>query len=122
MVPAAGPKGVGAALFVELMAACLTGATPGYSAAPFSGTVGGPPRTGQFFIAIDPGATSLGNYGERVRGIASQFADIEGARLPGRRRLANRAAADRDGVRIPAGTIQRVNAIEALSMEGDHNG
>ena len=63
MLPAGGYKGVGSALLVELMAACLTGATIGARASPFSGTAGGPPKTGQCFIAIAPDA----RLGRRVR-------------------------------------------------------
>ena len=46
MAPAGGYKGVGAALMVEVFAACLAGANPGVVASPFSGTAGGPPGTG----------------------------------------------------------------------------
>lgn len=113
MVPAGGAKGVGAALFVELMAACLTGATLGCFAAPFSGAAGGPPRTGQFFIAIDPAATSGGNYVARTGGIVSAMAEMEGARLPGSRRLVHRARANHEGVRIPRSTVERITSIEA---------
>ena len=61
MAAAGGYKGVGAALMVEIMAAAMTGATLGAHAAPFFGTAGGPPKTGQFFIAIDP-AVSPGAF------------------------------------------------------------
>ena len=40
------------------MAPAMTSATLGAHAAPFFGTAGGPPKTGQFFIAIDPAAAS----------------------------------------------------------------
>ena len=66
MMPAGGYKGVGSALLVELMAACLTGATLGAQASPFSGTAGGPPKTGQCFIAIAPDAASGGEFAARV--------------------------------------------------------
>lgn len=58
MAPAGGYKGVGAALMVEIMAAAMTGATLGAHAAPCFGTASGPPKTGQFFIAIDPAVSS----------------------------------------------------------------
>ncbi len=51
-------QGFGSGLMVELFAAALAGATLGKDASPFAGTAGGPPRTGQFFFAVDPGAFS----------------------------------------------------------------
>ncbi|ARC37811.1 hypothetical protein A6J80_16885 [Paracoccus yeei] len=57
-MPSGGYKGFGIGLMVELFAAAMTGATLGIHASPFSGTSGGPPRTGQFFIACDPSLTS----------------------------------------------------------------
>ncbi|MCA8933449.1 MAG: Ldh family oxidoreductase, partial [Rhodospirillaceae bacterium] len=60
MAPSGGYKGVGIGILTEVMAAALAGATLGIDASPFSGPVGGPPRTGQMFIAIDPAATSGG--------------------------------------------------------------
>jgi (2R)-3-sulfolactate dehydrogenase (NADP+) len=96
MAPAAGYKGVGNALLVEIFAACLSGATPGVSAAPFSGTAGGPPRTGQFFIAIDPEATSGGAFDARLQLVLAAFAGESDARLPGARRRAARER-HRDG-------------------------
>ena len=54
MAPVGGYKGFGTGLMVELMAAVLAGATLGLDASPFAGTAGGPPNTGQFFIALSP--------------------------------------------------------------------
>lgn len=100
MAPLGGYKGVGLALLTELMAAALTGASLGVDAAPFSGTAGGPPKTGQFFIAIDPEATSGGLFAERVAGLVAAFAAQPGARTPGAGRRAVRARADAEGVRV----------------------
>jgi (2R)-3-sulfolactate dehydrogenase (NADP+) len=111
MMPSGGAKGVGAALLVEVMAACLTGATPGVRAAPFSGPAGGPPRTGQFFIAFAPEASSGGAFAERLGEVLAAFAAQPGARLPGSRRRAARARAEREGVAIDAGLLARVRAL-----------
>ena len=113
MVPAGGAKGFGLALFVELMAACLTGANLGKDAAPFSGTAGGPPGTGQFFIAIDPGATSSGLFAERVAAIVSAMKDMEGVRLPGERRFAARNRIVREGIPVSGDLVERVRSIAA---------
>jgi len=111
MMPSGGAKGVGTALLVEVMAACLTGATPGVRASPFSGPAGGPPRTGQFFVAFAPDATSGGAFGDRLGEVLAAFAAQLGARLPGSRRRAARARAERDGVAVDAGLLARVRAL-----------
>lgn len=111
MAPSGGYKGVGIALFVELMAACLPGASLGIDASPFSGPAGGPPRTGQFFIAIDPGATSNGVFAERIAGVLGAYAAQPGAQLPGSRRKANRPRADRDGVKVDAAIAEKARAL-----------
>jgi len=101
MVPAAGYKGVNSALLVEVFAACLTGANPGVLASPFSGTAGGPPRTGQFFLALAPGPSSGGAFEDRLETVVAAFENPDnGAHLPGARRRAARAHAARDGVEV----------------------
>ena len=112
MAPAGGYKGVGVALLTEIMAACLTGATPGLIASPFSGTQGGPPRTGQMFIAFAPDAASGGAFAARLAVVLGGFAEA-GARLPGSKRLAARAAAARDGVQVPDALLATVRALAA---------
>ncbi len=111
MAPAGGYKGVGLALIVEMMAAAMTGATLGKDASPFSGTAGGPPKTGQFFLAIDPAASSGGAYAERIAALVAAIRAQEGARLPGDGRAAARARAARDGVAVAAATLQRVRGL-----------
>jgi (2R)-3-sulfolactate dehydrogenase (NADP+) len=113
MMPSGGPKGVGAALLVEVMAACLTGATPGLQASPFSGPAGGPPRTGQLFIAIDPAATSGGAFAERLAVVADAFGAEPGSRLPGSRRFKARAEAERAGVLVPPDLLERARQLAA---------
>jgi (2R)-3-sulfolactate dehydrogenase (NADP+) len=100
MAPAGGYKGVGAALLVEVFAACLSGATPGVAASPFSGTAGGPPRTGQFFLALAPEASSGGAFADRLEIVAAALGAETNCRLPGGRRRAARALAGAEGVDI----------------------
>ena len=100
MAPAGGYKGVGSALMVEVFAACLAGANPGVVASPFSGSTGGPPGTGQFFIAIAPDASSGGAFADRLEIVVGAFGAETNGRLPGGRRHAARARSERDGVDI----------------------
>lgn len=111
MAPSGGYKGVGIALIVELMAAAMSGATLGIHASPFAGTAGGPPKTGQFFLAIDPEATSGGGFGERLAGLVGAVHGQDGARLPGDGRLGKRARAQTEGVAVNVATLDRIEAI-----------
>lgn len=111
MVPSGGYKGVGIALMVEMMAAAMTGASLGTEASPFSGPVGGPPKTGQFFIAIDPVATSAGSFAERITSLVASIRDQDGARLPGDGRAKARAKAASEGVAVSVATLEKVRAL-----------
>jgi (2R)-3-sulfolactate dehydrogenase (NADP+) len=111
MAPAGGYKGVGLALLVELMAACLSGATLGALASPFSGTAGGPPRTGQCFIAISPDAGSGGEFAKRIETLVALIGAETGTRLPGAGRKAARVRIAREGVSIDPALFEKVSAL-----------
>lgn len=111
MAPSGGYKGVGVALLVETMAAALAGATLGKDASPFSGTAGGPPKTGQFFIAIDPGATSGGAFADRISALTDAIHAQDGARLPGDGRKSKRIKAAAEGVAVSTATLARIEAL-----------
>ncbi len=110
MVPAGGHKGFGAGLLVEILASCLSGAVLSKDASPFSGTAGGPPRTGQCFIAFDPSAFSAG-FSQQVTNLVAAITAQHGARLPGGRRQAARERTGRDGVLVDASLIERIEAF-----------
>jgi (2R)-3-sulfolactate dehydrogenase (NADP+) len=109
MAPSGGYKGVNAAIFVEVMAACLTGATLGMNASPYSGPTGGPPRTGQFFIAISPSLSSNGVFIERLNTFVTELVAQPGARLPGARRKDARAMADAQGVEVDPAILLKID-------------
>ena len=113
MAPAGGQKGVGLGLIVELMAAALSGATLGIDASPFSGPVGGPPKTGQCFIAVDTGSASGNAFGERLARLAAAITDQPGTHLPGARRAANRMRAAESGVAVDAALLERIRGMAA---------
>ncbi len=113
MAPSGGYKGFGVGLLVELLASAAAGALPSTEASPFSGSVGGPPRTGQFFIAIDAGATSGGIFADRVAALVETIVGQDGARLPGTRRIAQRAKAEREGVTVPTELLERIARISS---------
>ncbi len=96
-----------------LVAACLAGANPGLVASPFSGTAGGPPGTGQFFLALDPAAFSGDGFAARLGIVTAAFS--EGARLPGARRLAARRRAAQEGVSVDEATLASVEKLAGLA-------
>lgn len=111
MAPSGGYKGVGVALMTEIMAAAMTGATLGINASPFSGTAGGPPKTGQFFLAVDPGTTSGDAYSTGVVGLVEAIHQQEGAHLPGDGRRNKRLSAKDNGVAVNVETLAKIESI-----------
>ena len=109
MLPNGGHKGFGLGLMVEILAAALSGANLSQDASPFSGTAGGPPGTGQCFIAFDPAGFSGALFGESVRRLAGSILDQPGARLPGSRRKANRARIEAEGVFVEDALLARID-------------
>jgi (2R)-3-sulfolactate dehydrogenase (NADP+) len=110
MLPSGGQKGFGIGLMVEILAAALSGANLSQDASPFSGTAGGPPGTGQCFIALDPQGFSGAVFDQSMRRLAASITDQPGARLPGARRKANRKRIEAEGVLVDAALLARITA------------
>ncbi len=86
MAPSGGYKGFCTGLLVEILTACVAGGNLGTQASSFAGEDGGPPSTGQFFIAINPKKFNQdfeSNLNQLLNSISSQ----EGSRIPGSKRL-----------------------------------
>ena len=99
MVAMGDAKGAALAFMVEVLAAALVGAHFAFEASSFLDDKGGPPRTGQLVLAIDPSGFAAG-FGDRMAGLAAAIEGQDGARLSGARRLALREAARRDGIMV----------------------
>ena len=110
MAPSGGYKGFGTGLLVEVMAAALSGAMLGIQASPFSGTAGGPPKTGQCFLALDPNAYSGPAFNERITALSEAINSQEGARLPGARRMENRKRIDIEGVHVSDSLLEKIKS------------
>ena len=110
MAPSGGYKGFGAGLLVEILAACLSGSVLSKDASPFSGTAGGPPKTGQCFIAFDPGAFSDGFY-ENIGELAKAISEQEGARIPGSRHIENRENIEKNGVGVSPDLLAHIRSF-----------
>lgn len=81
LLPAGGQKGANIALLVELLCAALSGANLSAAASPLGTTEGGPPRLGQFVLALNPQRFDAG-FQSTLAALAEQF-NRAGLRLPG---------------------------------------
>jgi len=70
------------------MAACLGGGMLGTQASSFANDIGGPPATGQFFIAFNPEKFNE-NFNSQINSLLSSIESQEGARIPGSSRMKN---------------------------------
>ncbi len=101
MVAFGGYKGFSIGLLVEIMAAALSNAQLGIHAAPFSGEAGGPPKTGQCFIAIAPQHQT---FHSQIDLLLEQLGD----RIPGSRRFANRERSQKEGVKVDEVLVEKI--------------
>lgn len=111
MLPLGGPKGTALALMVELLAAALTGANLAAEASSFLDAEGPPPGTGQLILAFDPTALGGAFALERCAALAGMIEAQPGARLPGSRRLANRAKAAAEGLDVGQALLSEIDAL-----------
>lgn len=109
MAPSGDYKGFGIGLMVELLASCLSGAVLSKDASPFSGTQGGPPSTGQCFIAIDPSAFSGERFYQQISLLADAISEQDGAHLPGDKGRVNRQRISQEGVMVAQELLDKIN-------------
>lgn len=109
LLPFGGYKGSAISLMVELLAAGAVGERFSFEAAAADNKDGGPPRGGEFLLAISPELLAGPHWAEHCEGLFRQFDAIEGARLPGSRRHTNRlSTAPRN---LHAGLVEHVRAL-----------
>ena len=80
-------------------------------ASPFSGTAGGPPKTGQFFIAIAPSVTAGDGFANSIATLAESIRSQNGAHLPGDKRRDKRLLARKDGVAVNIAILEKIESI-----------
>ena len=109
MVPIGEAKGTSLALMVEVLSAVLTGANISRDTGSFFTADGPPPGTGQFLLLIAPPDPE--GFGARIEALLTIIEGLEGARLPGTRRLSVRENARTQGLMVPRGYLEQAHAL-----------
>ena len=90
LLPFAGYKGSAIAMMVELLAGALVSETFSYETAASDNNDGGPPKGGEFILAISPDKITSSGWDKHADEFFSKMKSMEGVRLPGERRHKNR--------------------------------
>eukprot|EP00752_Nemacystus_decipiens_P000868 g868.t1 len=113
-LPFGGYKGANIAMMVELLVAGLIGEWFSFEAAEGDKEDGGPPRGGEFMMAIDPSRFGdADGWAAHCEAFFERFQAIPGTRLPSARRYKNRAETPETGVVIPKTLFDRISEMTA---------
>lgn len=112
LLPFGGYKGASLALMVDVFAAGLTGSNWSFEASSFGSNEGGPPRTGQFILVLDPELFGGDNFGPRFEIMLGAMLGTGDIRLPGDRRLAARAQ-HRNGIPVERHLVAEIEGLAA---------
>jgi delta1-piperideine-2-carboxylate reductase len=91
ILPFGGYKGSAIATMIELLAAGVVGDNFSYEAARIDNGDGGPAVGGQFIVALSPALLAGTDWAEHSNAFLTELESLDGVRLPGHRRFANRA-------------------------------
>ncbi len=108
-------KGYGIALMVDLLAGALTGSRLSHEADSFLSSADGPPRTGQFFIAIEPSRFGGTDWLLQAECMFAKVLAEPGVHLPGDRRQAKRREHEANGVEMPTELLAQLERLAASS-------
>lgn len=112
MLPAGGVKGAMLALAVEILVAGLTGCALSMDTDGFFVEKGRPTRIGQAILVLDPDAFAGREvFLARIEALIAAMLADSGVRLPGDRRRASRAKAEREGIVLPAELEKTIRAL-----------
>ena len=116
LLPFGGYKGSAIAMMVELLCAGLIGEGFSFEAAQYDSKDGGPPRGGEFMLAMDPNRFGDAEaWQAHAEGFFDGLTALDGVRLPGDRRYANRARSPQDGVEIPESLHEKILELTATA-------
>lgn len=109
LLPFGGYKGSALALMVELLAAGAVGERFSFEAGEADSKDGGPPRGGEFMLAISPELLAGPDWTDHCETFFQRFEAIQGARLPGSRRHGNRLSAEPRNINLEL--VERIRAL-----------
>ena len=110
LLPFGGYKGANLAIMIELLVAALIGESFSFEAEENDINDGGPPRGGEFLLAIDPRHLSADDSSAHAEAFFERYLSLSGTRMPGDRRYANRDLAA-DGIPVLQSTIDTINHL-----------
>jgi delta1-piperideine-2-carboxylate reductase len=90
ILPFGGYKGSAIATMIELLAAGLVGDYFSYEAVKADNRDGGPAMGGEFILAMSPEVLTGPGWADHSEAFLAELEGMEGVRLPGQRRFANR--------------------------------
>jgi LDH2 family malate/lactate/ureidoglycolate dehydrogenase len=118
LLPAAGPKGFGLGLMVEILSGILTGAAMGQEVGSVFHTWDRPVNVGHLFVAIHiEHFTPTMVFDDRLKTLLGWVAECprqhhaEAIRFPGELRGRYAALYERDGIPLDAGAVQHLNRL-----------
>ncbi len=107
-----GYKGSSLSMMVELLAGAMVGESFSFEAAKRDNNDGGPPQGGEFLMAIDPSLVRGDDgWNDHAEGFFDKILEQDGTRLPGDRRVANRAKHDKEGVEVSEIILGKISAL-----------
>ena len=90
LLPFGGYKGSAIAMMVELLAGAIVGETFSYETAANDNNDGGPPKGGEFILAISPDKITGSGWDKHAEEFFKKMKSMDDVRLPGERRHKNR--------------------------------
>ena len=96
-------------MMVELLAGALIGEWFSFEAKQYDNNDGGPPKGGEFILAMSPDKIAGPNWDKRADEFFKKMQSMDGVRLPGERRHKNRL--DLGPRQINAELIKKIAAL-----------
>ncbi|MDD9858306.1 MAG: Ldh family oxidoreductase [Gammaproteobacteria bacterium] len=109
LLPFGGYKGSVISMMIELLAAALIGERFSFEAAEADNQDGGPPRGGEFILALSPQRMAGDDWAGHAAGLFERLGQLDGARLPGQRRHTRRH--DRGARAVNAALVEKIRGL-----------